>query len=106
MGWTTQQKLTCVDSFRPGKLPVIRQWRRHIPIIQKIWDENPIVQTDYSKKNFYPLYRRKAAEFLTNQGKSGARSWYIAETIFREILQPRCTVNKILARDNATVQLD
>ena len=71
-----KKKLTYVDSFRPGKLPFIRtvEVETPYPSNPKSLGRKSNPTTDYSKENFYPLYRRKAAEFLTNQGKSGARS--------------------------------
>jgi hypothetical protein len=72
MGRTTQKEAHLLGLFQTGKAPVHPDSGDAISpkvLIQKVWDENPILQIDYSKKNFYPLYRRKAAEFLTNQGK-------------------------------------
>jgi hypothetical protein len=41
--------------------------------IKTVWDSHPVLQSGNKKPSFYALYRRKAAVFLTEQTKSGAR---------------------------------
>ena len=69
MGWTTQKNARLLTLFRTGQAPVRPDNGDSIShkLIERVWDANPIFQTVYTKRAFYPLYRRKAAEFLTNQ---------------------------------------
>jgi len=77
MGWTKQQEAHLLQLFRTGKAPYQPDKGDKISAtaVKRVWDEpsNAILQTNYTIKNFYPLYRRKAAEFLCEQTKSGAR---------------------------------
>ena len=80
------------------------KWRRHIPVIQKVWDENPILQpTTARRTSIHSIDAKQLNSWRIKERVAlGVSSW----DNFREILQPRFTVNKILARDNATLWLD
>jgi hypothetical protein len=75
MGWTKQQSAYLLNLFREGKAPHEPDNGKSIsaPVIKKVWESHALFQTNYSLKNFYPLYRRKAAEFLCDKNKNGAR---------------------------------
>jgi hypothetical protein len=75
MGWTKQQSAYLLKLFREGTAPYEPDKGKSIsgPVIKKVWDSHAIFQTNYTLRNFYPLYRRKAAEFLCAHSKTGAR---------------------------------
>jgi len=79
MGWTKQQDSALLTLFRTGKAPYEPANGSSITaaVIKQVWEVNPILQTNYKIRSFYPLYRRKAAEFLCDQTKSGSRRKYI-----------------------------
>lgn len=78
--WTKQQEAHLRKLFKEKTAPFeLKSGKKRISpsVIKQIFDDNPIFQNNYSLKNFYPLYRRKAAEFLCNQTKTGARRKFL-----------------------------
>jgi hypothetical protein len=76
MVWTKQQDTQLLKLFHEGKAPYKPDGKNKsisASAVKKVWESHDIFQTNYTLKNFYPLYRRKAAEFLCEQTKKGAR---------------------------------
>jgi hypothetical protein len=75
MGWTKAQSDHLLKLFREGKAPYSPDQGSSISaaVIKDVWNSNPIFQLNYKLKNFYPLYQRKAAEFICEKSKSEAR---------------------------------
>ena len=68
--WTTENSKRLAELFKEGKADPDK--KAPIYIKDKVWAKNDWVQST-TVKNFYPIYRRKAAEWITEQAKSGSR---------------------------------
>jgi hypothetical protein len=76
MPWSKEKEAELLKLFKDGKAPYQTDANGKIAAkdIARVWDDNMIFHTNYTKRLFYQIYRRKAAEFLTNKAKTGARS--------------------------------
>ena len=74
--WSAQQEAHLRKLFKEDKVPFRKEGNKPIKptIIKQIFEEHPIFQTGYTLKNFYPLFRHKAAEWLCNETKTGQRA--------------------------------
>lgn len=73
MVWDQTKETLLRSLFESGEAPLENLTA---PIIKEVFNKHDQFQHDYSVKNFYPLYRRKASEFITNRAQSQGRRTY------------------------------
>lgn len=68
--WTKEQDAKLQQLFKEGQADPHQQTPEYIR--ESVWKKQHWLK-DHPVKNFYPLYRRKADEWIAEQGKSGSR---------------------------------
>jgi hypothetical protein len=72
--WSTENNKQLASLFEEGKADPENKTPTYIK--NEVWAKNKWLQRSPTVKNFYPIYRRKAAKWITEQAKSGSRRKY------------------------------